>query len=211
MTRIELPESWRRSVRIVSELPENAEEWLSEPEASIARSIRHPARRRAWVATRIAAKTLALELGLCGEPREFSIPTRGEPPRLEGGVSGDELYLSLSHSGDHAAAAIDQRRIGIDIQLDRRIAARATRLFLNEGESQLLERLARPLLHLWSAKEAALKAAGARLYREVRFEIDVESPDGAMLSFSAPGSAGTVETRWDRERHFVVALARERR
>jgi phosphopantetheinyl transferase len=211
MSRIEVPESWGRTVRIVSELPEDAGAWLSEEEASIARAIRHATRRRAWIATRIAAKSLALELGLCREPRELSIPTRGEPPRLENPLSGHDLHLSLSHSGDHAAAAIDQGKIGIDIQIDRRIVARATRLFLNEGESQLLERLPRPLLHLWSAKEAALKAAGARLYREVRFEIEVESADGAVFSFAAPGSAGTVETRWDRERQFVVALARERR
>jgi phosphopantetheinyl transferase len=209
MTRIEIPESWRRSVRIVSELPENAEEWLSEQEASIAGAIVHTARRRAWVATRIAAKTLALELGLCGQPRELSIPTRGEPPRLERSVSGGELHLSLSHSGDHAAAAIDQRRIGIDIQVDRRIAARATHLFLNEGESQLLERLPRPLLHLWSAKEAALKAAGARLYRDIRLEILTETEEGAVFTFAAAARTGTVETRWEAMGQFVVALARE--
>jgi phosphopantetheinyl transferase len=210
MTRIELPESWRRIVRIVSELPPDAEAWLSEQEAAVAAAISHAARRRAWIATRIAAKALALDTGLCRGPREFSIPTRGELPRLELPLARYDLHVSLSHSGEHAAAAIHSGRVGVDIQIDRRISARAMRLFLNEGESQLLERLPRPLLHLWSAKESALKASGARLYREIRLEILTETEEGAVFTFAAAGRTGTVETRWEQTGQFLVALAREK-
>jgi 4'-phosphopantetheinyl transferase len=115
------------------------------------------------------------------------------------------LHTSLSHSGDMIAAAVSTGRpVGVDIQhlvpgLDP--AALAARFFPPEeagyvaagpGPSARADRFAR----LWARKEAVVKAAGGRLWPNLKIAVhgrDVvgcAEPQGAYRVSDLPAPAG---------------------
>jgi 4'-phosphopantetheinyl transferase len=106
------------------------------------------------------------------------IPGRYGKPELAPPWSG--LHTSLSHSGDMIAAAIStDRPLGVDIQhlvpgLDTvRLSARffppdeAEYVAAGRDESARADRFA----HLWARKEAVVKAAGGRLWPNLRIPV----------------------------------------
>ena len=141
-------------------------------------------------------------------------PGRYGKPELEPPWSG--LHTSLSHSGDMIAAAISARRpVGVDIQhlvpgLDT--AGLAARFFppdeagyvaAGPGPSGRADRFA----HLWARKEAVVKAAGGRLWPNLKIAVrdrdvasctepasahrvaDVTAPDGFRAAVALAGTA----------------------
>jgi 4'-phosphopantetheinyl transferase len=119
------------------------------------------------------------------------IPGRYGKPELAHPWSG--LHTSLSHSGDMIAAAISTGRpVGVDIQhlapgLDTvGLSARffppdeAGYVAAGRGASARADRFA----HLWSRKEAVVKAAGGRLWPNLK--IAVRSRD--VVSCAEPAS-----------------------
>lgn len=207
MIPIDLPERFRSVARIVSsESVSDPGAWLTPAERIEAARIRSERRRDEWILGRIAAKRLAIDLGLCESPRDCAIPSRGVKPRLLLGGEPSPLELSISHSGPLAAAALDQRPVGIDIQMKRRIDPRSTRFFLRDDEAVLAtDPDEGVLLDLWSAKEAALKASGARLYREISLE---RSGDERTFHFASGSMSGYVETVWLGEGEAILAIAK---
>jgi phosphopantetheinyl transferase len=113
-----------------------------------------PKRREEWLLSRLAAKQLAVRLGIVADPRTCTV----ERPYL---LAGSEMrwYVSLSHSAPYAAAAIDQRPIGIDIEMVRPMNDATARLFLSDDEAAAVRACTVPdaMLHAWCAKEAAWK------------------------------------------------------
>lgn len=206
---IEVPGRFATMVSIVAaEEAPDATEWLDPAEREIGESIPHGGRRNEWILARVAAKKLAIQLGLCTEPGECVIPTRGVVPdlRIRGVVSA--LHLSISHSAHLAAAAISAGPVGIDIQVRRPVDPRSRRFFLRDDEEASLgSEDPDELLELWSAKEAALKAGGVRLYREV-FLVEDPGLDGRAFTFRAGPTGGRVDTVWLDDRRVVLALAR---
>ncbi|KAB2889796.1 MAG: 4'-phosphopantetheinyl transferase superfamily protein [Desulfobulbaceae bacterium] len=98
------------------------------------------------------------------------------------GLSG--LDLSISHSGDLAAAIVSTAACGIDIQVDTPSLELVSERFCRESERQLLLELpggdyAACLNMLWTAKEAAKKAAR-----------DGRMPGFLELVISRPSPAG---------------------
>jgi phosphopantetheinyl transferase len=116
----------------------------------------HLAKRRdQWLASRLAAKRLALQRGACGSLQDCTL----ERPYLLDGGRRSGWYCSVSHSGDYAAAALSRIPVGVDIEVVRDVAERASHFFLTDAEIAMMRdcELDHALLHFWCAKEAAWK------------------------------------------------------
>lgn len=210
--KMDVPERLAALVSIVgADEITDLDSWLHPSELEIGREIELERRRSEWMLARIAVKQLAIRLGLCDDPSECVVPTRGVAPDLRIHGHSSELHVSISHSAHLAAAAISSAPIGIDIQVRRPVDVRSRRFFLRDDEEDLLLTTDDDhLLELWSAKEAALKAAGVTRYREVSLRDPSSDVEGRSFAFEAGSIDGLVETAWLDERRVVLALARGR-
>ena len=198
MIRIEVPESWRSTVAVVASVDETdlAESFTEAEHARIA-SFPREKRRREWAASRMAAKLLAVETGLCASFRDCTVASAYRRPALTIHGEPSALGVSITHSDGAGAAAISPTRIGIDLQLVRPMKDRSTKFFLNDDELEIWRNssLADPLIHLWCAKEAGYKLhAMPGWYRAVKIELVEERADGLLLKYTDPLSQGTIET-----------------
>ena len=128
---------------------------LTESELAIANAFKLASRREEWLLSRVAAKQLAMRLGLIDDPRAIAIE---RPFLVVDGVPSD-WRISLSHSAPYAGAAIARDPIGIDVQIIRELDERAAHLFLSDEETRQMlgSTLPNRILHFWCAKEAAWK------------------------------------------------------
>ena len=191
MNVIEIPEQWRNRAIVVGEtaIPLG---WFSEEELRTAEGFRLPKRREEFLLSRAAAKQLAVELGAGGEIPQIRIEQR----RI------GSLHLSLSHSAPYAAAAIDERPVGIDIQVVRPIRESAAHLFLSERESEQMHECVLPdrLIHFWCAKEAVWKRHGGEVETLKRVPLTLEGETPRSLHFDGVDTV--------RIGNVVVALTR---
>lgn len=128
-------------------------------------------------------------------------------PAIERGEQGKpfapglpDLHFNLSHAGSDVLLAFARTEpVGVDLEhAGRRVAvdAIAARHFA-PAEAAALARLAPEsrrdaFLHLWTRKEAVLKAIGAGLsygLQRVEFELDGEGRVGALVRPPAPARA----------------------
>lgn len=146
MRTIDTP--WPDRVLVV-EADRELRSFFSEAELEQAATFRLPKRREEWLLVRAAAKQFALQLGIASDPRQLTI----ERPQI-----GD-WFVSLSHSGNFAAAALSREPVGVDVQVVRSIAEWSTHLFLSEREAEQMRScsIVDRVLHFWCAKEAAFK------------------------------------------------------
>lgn len=144
---------WPERVLIIG--GDTPHDWFTADELSTADSFKLEKRRHEWLLSRIAAKQLAMQMGLASDPRRIVV---SRPTLL---IDGSETgwHVSLSHSAPYAGAAIAREPIGLDIQVLRDFPPSAAHLFLSDEEAQAMERctLAHGILHFWCAKEAAWK------------------------------------------------------
>ena len=187
MNTLPLPESWRRRAIVVTEV-EIPLEWFSIDELEQAESFVRRKRRAEWLLSRAAAKELAVHLGRVTSHADCEVS------KLP--------HLSLSHSSPYAAAAIDVAPVGIDVQVIRTLDPRIAHFYLTEAETDVALRssVADPLIHFWSAKEAAWKRLGGTVetLKRVPLQLAHETEDGLVFD--------SVETR--RIGDVVVALTR---
>ncbi len=155
--------------------------WFTDTELEIANGFKLAARREEWLHSRLVAKQLAIELGLANDPRAITID---RPFLVIGGVR-THWYVSLSHSGAYAGAAIDRAPIGLDVQVVRELDERAAHLFLSPEETDRLSgcALSRRILHFWCAKEAAWKQRSEEFVtlRQVPLRLVAERADGLLF------------------------------
>ncbi len=110
----------------------------------------------------------------------FSVSSEGKP-RLDDPFSG--VSFNLSHCADHVLVAVSQHHeIGADVETLAHYRANVARRFFHPQEYAMLRRLgpsdqAAAFYHLWTVKEACIKALGARVpsakLREVRASLEV--------------------------------------
>ena len=152
MKILELPEAWRVRAIVIREA---ARDWFTREELAQANVFRLPKRREEWMHARIAAKQLAVERGICSDPRACRVAR----PTLIVGGERTEWHVSISHSHPYAAAAIDRAPVGIDVETVRDLRESAAHLFLSDEEAEAMRacRIAHRILHFWAAKEAAWK------------------------------------------------------
>ncbi|WMJ84419.1 4'-phosphopantetheinyl transferase family protein [Oscillospiraceae bacterium LTW-04] len=102
-------------------------------------------------------------------------------------LAGNDLYFSLSHSGEYAACVIDKKVIGVDIQKIVAVSQRAVSRFCTEEELQYLNNshdYYRDVIRLWALKESWLKATGksaADMFNAsftLRADGTVDGPEG---------------------------------
>lgn len=165
-------------------------QWFTQNELDIANEFKLASRREEWLLVRIAAKQLAMQFGLANDPHAIAIE---RPTLIIDGVHSD-WHVSLSHSKPYAAAAIDNKPIGIDIERLRDLDERAAHLFLTPDEIEQLQRctLAHRILHFWSAKEAAWKQRSNEFLtlRQVPLQLIEERDDGLLFDAAETASIG---------------------
>jgi phosphopantetheinyl transferase len=174
---------------ITSRTPEDGL-WFTDAELATANAFKLESRREEWLHSRLAAKQLALELGLASDPRAITI----ERPFLIVDGARSEWFVSLSHSGAYAGAAIDRAPVGIDVQVVRELDERAAHLFLSSEETDQMSGCALPhrILHFWCAKEAAFKQRSGEFVtlRQVPLRLVEQRSDGLLFERVATFATG---------------------
>ena len=191
MNELVLPESWRTRAIVIRETGMPLE-WFTAGEMAEVNAMVRPKRRAEWLLSRSAAKLLAVRLGLASDPAACRIEER----RIA------SSYLSLSHSAPYAAAAIDVRPVGIDVQVVRDLDERAAHLFLTDAETDAMRGTTIPgrLIHFWCAKEAAWKRLGGSVETLKRVPIRLAGERREGLTFDSVETFRTAD--------LVVALTR---
>jgi 4'-phosphopantetheinyl transferase len=197
-------------IQSLPDLPATTE-WLTAEERSRLAAFRFEKRRREWLLGRWTAKRLiqavVAQAGLTPVPLgafEIQVAPDGAPLALWRRPGGARRFaLSLSHSHGSALGALlpsQPRALGADLErIAPREAAFAGDYFTLAEQAQVM--CASPRLHdtlvtaLWSAKEAALKAARLGLTVDARaVECRLAPPSAALSSWAA------FDVRWDRGR-----------
>lgn len=160
---------------------------LTENEFATASTFKLPTRRDEWILSRLAAKQLAMQLGLTDDPLAITI----DRPFLIINGARTDWRVSLSHSKPYAGAAIARTPIGLDVQFVRELDERSAHLFLSPEETDAMQRctIPRRILHFWCAKEAAWKQRSEEFVtlRQVPLRLVEELASG--LSFDAVETA----------------------
>lgn len=192
-------------------------ELLADEEYERACRYLHRPSRDQFITTRAFLRlTLGRYLGL--EPSRVRLTTSSTgKPQLEGGG----LHFNVSHSHELALIAVTRKaEVGVDIERVRSVASHldmADRYF-TPGETVALRRLPpgareQAFYHIWTRKEAFLKATGLGLSHGLeRFEVSVPPDDPARI-LHIDGDRGAGE-RWamtslDPGQGYVAALAIE--
>jgi phosphopantetheinyl transferase len=176
---------WPDRAIVIADLVSH-EEWFTSEERAIAESFPLPKRRDEWLLSRAAAKQLAMQLGLCNDPRACSVAR----PRLVIDGRESDVYVSLSHSAPYAGAALARAPIGLDVQVLRELSPNAAHLFLTTDEEEQLRTCAVPhaLLHFWCAKEAAWKKRGGAMATLKQVPVNVMRTTAAGVLFDCAES-----------------------
>lgn len=205
MKTIEPPPRWKSLVEIVTAVEgRDLERFLTPDERLQQASFAVEKRREQWAAARTAARLLAMRRGLIVDPLELEVVVDERRPRAVAGGAG--MFLSFSHSGSFAAAALDARPIGIDLEVIRPLHERTAKFFLADRERELL-RHESTLLHFWTLKEASFKLVQqATLISEIALRDVTVTPDAVLAQFTWRDLRGIVES--ERLDDCVLALAR---
>jgi phosphopantetheinyl transferase len=195
MRRMSLPDAWRGRAIVIADAP-LSDDWFTADELQTAASFRLEKRAAEWKLSRIAAKQLAIDLGLCASPRNCIV----DRPLLR--APAGERHVSISHSAGYAAAAIDADPIGIDVERVRDLEESSAHLFLSESEEAEMRgsRISHRLIHFWAAKEAAWKRLGGATVtlRRVRLKLEAETASGLRFDQAETFATGEI----------VIALTR---
>jgi phosphopantetheinyl transferase (holo-ACP synthase) len=180
MTRIPLPESWRDRALVIGDAM-FSDGWFSDGELATSRGFRLQKRQTEWKHGRLAVKQLAIELGLCVSARDCVF----DRPRLLVRGADIQRFVSISHSGGYAAAAIDFAPVGIDVEELRDLREAAAHLFLTDEETGDMRnvRVSDRMLHFWAAKEAVWKQRDGVTETLKRTPIKLEAETSSGLRF----------------------------
>ena len=197
MIRVTLPESWRSRAIVIGDAV-FSDDWFTAEELEQVAAFHLEKRRTEWKHSRIAAKQLAIELKLCDEPHAAVI----RRPRLVIRHRDANRFVSFSHSGGYAAAAIDTAPVGVDVEKQRLLREDAAHLFLTDDETAQMRgcSIANRMLHFWSAKEAVWKQLEGVTETLKRTPIQFESETASGLLFREVETFATGE--------ILVALTR---
>jgi 4'-phosphopantetheinyl transferase len=177
---------------------------LSERERAIEAAIRIEKRRRDFLAGRIAAKR-AIQRSIGCPFARISIlassdrVTHGRPEVAIDGVLRPDLTISISHSGDLAAASMGGGRVGFDLETVERRDRSFEAIAFTERELASLRSLEGrtrdvAVTRLWCKKEAIAKWKGVGFRAAFSELVD---PDRARIEEGAFHFRGS-EVRWAR-------------
>lgn len=195
MTVVDLP--WKDRALVLSGDDEPLH-WFTSVELEIADAFRLAKRRQEWLLSRVAAKQLALSLGLCTDPRDCVV----DRPFLRLAGQRSDWRVSVSHSWPFAGAVISRIPAGIDVQVPRDLSEAASHLFLTDEETETMQTctIEHRLIHFWCAKEAAWKQRSHELATLKQCPIRLQDQTTTGLTFdvvettAAPGLIVAVTT-----------------
>lgn len=207
MRFVEIPTAWSAIVRIVADAEEREiAELLDLEERGEIASLRAVERQRERVASRVAAKLMALERGIIEHASHIRFTKSESRPVVAIDGADRALFVSFSHTAGIGAAALHDAAVGLDLERERPIDPRATKFFLRDDElaSAQSGALSNTLLHWWCAKEAAFKmSTGFTTLLRVPLALEHETATGLVLR--GPGGARVETVRLSP--HLIAALA----
>ncbi|HXA59023.1 MAG TPA: 4'-phosphopantetheinyl transferase superfamily protein, partial [Streptosporangiaceae bacterium] len=158
-----------------------------------------PRARNPWLLGRIAAKD-AVRHRLWGHghgplfPAELTVrnDAAGRPEVI--GPFEAPLTVSIAHTPELGVALVRPAPLaaGIDIEADQERGGAAADIALTEGERALLDRVG--FIRLWTAKEAAAKAAGTGLRGRPK-DFVVTAADGDRMTVATEAGITRVRSR----------------
>ncbi len=132
-----------------------------ERKASVLRYRNENDRRRSVLGERLARKGISALFGISEREIEFARTEKGKPFAVNANA-----HFSISHSKDLVVCAVDDREIGVDVELIREIEMRVTKIACTEQDRDFIfephnenERILR-FFEVWTAKEAYFKYLG---------------------------------------------------
>ncbi len=149
--------------------------------------------RGSRLAEALSAEALCLELTeelLPGSALKLDEDEDGKPF-----IPGCPLFVSLSHSGGYAAAAVSDLAVGIDLQELRKVSDGVLRRVYSPEEQSWVSEGDRTLraIRLWTMKEAYGKLTGSGIFGDSRFcasftdsQLNTEYGDAGFLFPDAP-------------------------
>lgn len=168
--------------------------FFTQSELDTAAAFKLQKRRDEWLLSRFAAKRLALELGIVSDPRTCIV----ERPVLYVGGEPTPWFVSLSHSGPYAGAALSREPVGIDVQVVREIAEWSSHLFMSDAEADVMRNCAieHRALHFWCAKEAAWKRRSDEFstMKQLPMRLVEERSDGLRFDQAETRASGDLIT-----------------
>ena len=116
-------------------------------------------RKRTVAAELLVRKAVGEKLGMAPEAVTLTVDENDKPH-----IEGDPLYVSMSHSGAWAVCAIDDRPVGVDVEVIRgaqekfiaRVCSEAEQDYIRYGDAGCFRRF----WECWTAKEALFKLTG---------------------------------------------------
>lgn len=191
------PTVWIADLRRLGAAADRLAVLLSPTEHARSQRFAHDADRRRFITAR-ALTRLAVAACFACRSRDVAIALEpGGRPRLDFGAAPPSL--SIAHAGDLVAVALAApAAIGVDVEpLDRRLDPDSlVPMVCSESESHALRALdpaarRERLLHLWTLKEACLKATGHGLAMDPRDVVFDFAADGRPVLTGHPHAAGT--------------------
>ncbi|MXW84966.1 MAG: 4'-phosphopantetheinyl transferase superfamily protein [Boseongicola sp. SB0673_bin_14] len=197
-----------------------AMDWLDEAERSRRRRFVHPRPGLEFTLCRAALRSLLCrELGCSNDELSFGISKFGKPFARVNGVAAP-INFNVSHSGRHGLIALAPKgRIGVDVEersINRNLDV-CIRLLFAPNERAEFEKVStqdkvEQFYHLWTLKEALIKAVGTGLSIDTaKFEIPLTMVCGGksgMFRFpDAPAVAWDLNSIGNDE--FAAAIAHE--
>lgn len=172
---------WRLEESI-DELEKSLPEWLDFSEYA---EIRHPQKKREWLAGRCLFAALCREAGI-------SFQGIWKSPEGKPFLLGSAAYISLSHAEHLVAAALHYHSpIGIDLEQPRPKLAGIASKFLEEGEMKAAGTDTDLLCRYWCAKEAVFKLVGGKISFKEHIRVTPgEGPSDWQAGIAAPAFSG---------------------
>ncbi len=159
--------------------------WLNAHERTRLAEISDPGRAAQFLAGHCLARQLAAQFA-GGEPGQWSLRVSPDGHRWLDHASLPTLALSIAHAGDHVAAAVGTRPLGLDIEAPGRARdwLALARTVFSDTENQALQaagpdQRAGLFLQTWTLKEAWAKRSGRGLQRAQARQCSAEPCDSA--------------------------------
>lgn len=219
---VDLARLWIIDADLPAEITARCAEVLDSAERDRAATLRDPRDRQQFTIAHGALRILAAaELNTAPALLRWTAGRYGKP---ELAPPWSVLHTSLSHSGGLIAVAISLRRpVGVDVQhllpglnparLSARFFPPAEASYVAEGSDARTR--ADRFAHLWTRKEAVVKAVGGRLWTNLKITVrdrdviscaepagqhrvsDVAAPDGFRVAIALLGAAPFALQCWD--------------
>lgn len=170
--------------------PGEAAAVLSPDELARANRLKIPQVRQRFIAGRLALRRiLASQLQINPAELLFEYIAKGKPH-----LTGMPLHFNFSHSGGLALLAVADVPVGVDVEQQRSMSALASMeaTILTPEEQYRLKQWSgdeqnRLLLHLWTCKEALVKATGEGFQAMLRYQLQWDQPSEPMTVLDQQG------------------------